>query len=134
MRKLLATTGLALALIGSNAAHAQDAKEGLKLYFDTAGATIDAEGAKVLDQAARLFRDGNPIVMIVSGGADTVGLAERNLTLSIRRAIAVADGLTARGIPADRLQVLGRGESELNVRTGDEAPNPENRVAVITWR
>ncbi len=109
-------------------------QDSLSILFATNSATLSAEGNAVLDQAARLFRDGNPIVMIVAGGADTVGQADYNLQLSVRRAEAVAQGLTDRGIPADRLQVLGRGTSELPVPTGDEVATPENRVVEISWR
>ena len=79
----------------------------LKVYFTTGSAQVQPDQRTILDQAARLFRDGNPIVMVVSGGADTVGSPDRNLSLSLERARAVADGPAARGIPAERLQVLG---------------------------
>ena len=111
-----------------------EAPESLKIYFDTGSAWIRSDQSDTLDAAARLFREGSPIVMIVSGLADTVGRPENNLDLSIRRALAVADGLVARGIPASRLQVLGRGNSELEVDTDAGVPEPENRVAEITWR
>ncbi len=122
--------GLCLATM----AVAQDAPESLKIYFDTGSATVAAGQRDTLDQAARLFRDGNPIVMIVSGVADTTGSPVGNLQLSLSRADAVARGLTERGIPAERLQVLGRGNSELAVETGNDVDEPGNRIAEITWR
>ena len=118
----------------SAAAIAQEAPESLKVYFDTGSASIGADQDETLDQAARLFRDGNPIVMIVSGGADTVGPPDLNLALSVERAEAVARGLSERGLPAGRLQVLGRGISELEIDTAPGVAEPENRVAEITWR
>ena len=118
----------------ATAASAQDAPESLKIFFPTGSATVAADQSATLDQAARLFRDGNPIVMIVAGVADTTGSADRNLQLSLDRADAVAEGLTERGIPAERLQVLGRGNSELAVKTGSDVAEPGNRIAEITWR
>ena len=118
-------------VLSATMAHAQD---DLRVYFPTGRAAIDAPQQDVLDQAARLFRDGNPIVMILTGNADTVGSPRSNLDLSIRRARAVADGLVDRGIPIERLQVLGRGNSELPVTTDTGVPNAENRSVVITWR
>jgi outer membrane protein OmpA-like peptidoglycan-associated protein len=109
-------------------------QDSLKIYFGSGSASVDVEQQATLDQAARLFREGAPIVMIVAGGADTVGPPEGNLRLSIERAEAVLDGLVARGIPVDRLQVLGRGNTELAVNTEDEVANSENRVVEITWR
>jgi len=106
----------------------------LKVYFDMGASGIRSDQRDVLDRAAGLFREGNPIVMIVSGSADTIGSPADNLDLSLMRAQAVARGLSDRGIPVERLQVLGRGNSELVVPTGDEVANPENRSVTITWR
>lgn len=106
----------------------------LKIHFRSGSAAIAADQVSMLDQAARTFREGDPFVMIVAGGADTVGSADNNLALSLARATAVADALTARGIPVDRLQVLGRGNSELKVKTPDGVPESQNRVVEISWR
>lgn len=109
-------------------------QEGLSILFDLGRTSIRPDQRETLDQASRLFRDGNPVVMIITGSADTVGDPSANLDLSIRRARAVADGLVARGIPIDRLQVLGRGNSELPVPTPDGVPNEDNRSVLINWR
>ena len=111
---------------------AQD--EGLQVYFPSGVSSLSQQAAAKLDRAARLYRDGNPIVMIVSGNADTVGSAAANLDLSLRRARTVASGLVSRGIPIDRLQVVGRGNSELPVPTENGVANSENRSVSITWR
>ncbi|MEQ9122625.1 MAG: OmpA family protein [Alphaproteobacteria bacterium] len=134
MRIRVLALAASLAVAGAGHAAAQSAEEGLKLFFQTGSAAVGRDGGDTLDRAARLFRDGNPIVMIVSGVADTVGSPDRNLDLSLRRAHTVANGQEARAIPAQRLQVVGLGNSELVVRTADEAPNQDNRVVIITWR
>lgn len=122
----------AFALAAPAAALAQD--EAVKVYFQTGSAHIAADQTAALDTAARLFREGAPYVMIVSGGADTVGAPVANLDLSVRRAAAVVEGLVDRGIPVERLQIVGRGNSELEVQTAGNVPEPENRVVEITWR
>ncbi len=142
MRRLVAGLVAAVMLAGSGPAMAQTASgteqgqelDSLKLYFRTGSARVDTDQEATLDQAARLFREGSPLVMIVTGGADTVGEAYGNLNLSLDRAQAVVDGLVNRGVPAERLQILGRGVSELAVETGAGVDNRENRVAEITWR
>lgn len=106
----------------------------LKVYFASGSATISPDQAETLDRAVRTFREGDPFVMIVAGGADKVGSPTQNLSLSIERATAVATALTNRGIPIERLQVLGRGNSELQVTTPDGVPEQENRVVEISWR
>jgi outer membrane protein OmpA-like peptidoglycan-associated protein len=122
----------------SGSVNAQDngqaGQQWLKIYFETGSATISPDQAATLDVAVRTFREGDPFVMIVAGSADTVGPAELNLGLSIERARAVAEGLSARGIPIERLQVLGRGNSDLEVATSDGVAEPENRVVEISWR
>lgn len=107
---------------------------GLKIRFASGQATIAGDQSGALDLAARTFREGSPVVMIVAGSADTVGAAAQNLDLSIRRAQAVARALADRGIPIERLQVLGRGNSELEVATGNGVANADNRAVSITWR
>jgi outer membrane protein OmpA-like peptidoglycan-associated protein len=118
----------------SSGAEQQQEQDSLKIYFRTGSAGVDSDQEPTLDQAARLFREGSPIVMISTGGADTVGAPEDNLELSIERAQAVVDGLVARGIPVERLQVLGRGITDLAVKTEAGVSSRENRVVEITWR
>ena len=127
----VASAAIGLALCGTAAAQSGD---NLMVYFDVGSAAITDEQAAVLDEAARLFREGSPLVMILSGGTDTLGSAAMNLSLSVERAEAVLEGLTARGIPVDRLQVAGRGETDLDVETEDGVDEPRNRYVEITWR
>ncbi len=88
----------------------------------------------MLDQASRLYRDGNPILMIVAGSTDTLGAPELNLLLSQQRASTVLRGLIARGIPAERFQVVAKGETDLTVATPDDVSEERNRRVEITWR
>ncbi len=88
----------------------------------------------MLDRAARLFRDGNPLVMTVSGAADSVGSPAANLALSQQRADAVFHELIARGIPAQRFQVLAKGVTDPSVPTPPGTAEPNNRRVEISWR
>ena len=128
-----AAIGMASALALSGPAAAQS-DENLMVYFDVGSTSIGDEQAEVLDEAARLFREGSPIVMILAGGTDTLGPAALNLELSIERAEAVLGGLVDRGIPVERLQVAGRGETDLEVATDDGVDERRNRYVEITWR
>jgi OOP family OmpA-OmpF porin len=106
----------------------------LYVYFDEGSTTIRPTDARVLDQAARTFREGQPIVMILTGSTDTVGPAIANLGLSQRRANAVLQALIARGIPASRFQVLAKGETDPAVPDPPDTPQPRDRRVEIAWR
>ena len=106
----------------------------LTVYFDAGSSTIRNEDRIVLDKASRAYNEGKPIVMILTGSADRTGQAENNLELSHRRAGAVLKGLLNRGIPADRFQVLDKGETDLPVPTDRGVAEPKNRRVDITWR
>ena len=106
----------------------------LVVFFDMGSSTIRNEDKAVLDHASRAYNEGKPIVMILTGTADRTGSAEVNLELSQRRAAAVLKGLLARGIPADRFQVLAKGETELPVPTNSGVAELQNRRVEITWR
>ena len=88
----------------------------------------------MLDQAARLFRDAHPVVMIVAGGTDSVGSATVNFGMSEARARAVVNGLVARGIPIEHFQLLAKGKTDPVIATADGVAEPGNRVVEIRWR
>ena len=106
----------------------------LTILFAPSSAALSADGDATLDKASRLYRAGNPIVMIVSGTTDTTGRPEANLSLSERRARTVLDGLVERGIPVARLQLLAAGSTEPTVKTGPNVAEQQNRRVDITWR
>ena len=110
------------------------APDSLDFYFAPGSTKLRAEDVALLDKASRLYRDGNPIVMVVAGSSDTVGSPESNLKLSQARADAVLQGLVARGIPVGRFQVLAKGVTDLPVQTGEGVANQENRRVDLTWR
>jgi OmpA-OmpF porin, OOP family len=61
-----------------------------------------------------------------------VGSAEFNLDLSERRAAAVTDGLTGRGIDASRITSTGRGLTEpVATNDTDEGRAQNRRVEVL---
>ena len=113
---------------------AAKAPDALDLYFDTNSSAIRPQDLALLDKASRLYAEGKPIVMVVSGSADQVGSPGSNLRLSQRRADNVVRGLVERGIPVERFQVLAKGVSELPVQTAANVVEPRNRRVEITWR
>ncbi len=123
-----------------NAAAPGGAQEGatpagkLVLLFGVGQQKLDAHNEALLDQASRLYREGRPIIMVVSGSTDSVGSPVQNLLLSQRRADAVARGLLSRGIPAERTQILAKGETNPAVDAPRGTEEAQNRRVEITWR
>ena len=69
---------------------------------------------------------------IIVGHTDTVGTKEYNMKLSIERAESVKDTLLGLGIQKENIKILGKGESDLSVKTNDEVAHPANRRAEIS--
>ena len=69
---------------------------------------------------------------IIVGHTDTKGAKKYNQTLSNKRAIAVKSILIELGINSENIKVLGRGETNLRVKTEDNVAHPANRRAEIS--
>lgn len=81
------------------------------IFYDFDRASLRPESKKALDELAQVLRD-NPNVTIEMGShTDRKGSDDYNIKLSSRRARSVIDYLISVGIPTDRLQSQGYGES-----------------------
>lgn len=134
----LAVAVLASGLSGSVASAqtpaAGAAPASLAIFFETGSAAIRPQDVAVLDRASRVYTDGKPTVMILTATTDGVGSPLSNLRLSQQRAIAVVNQLVARGIPADRFQILAKGVTEPSVPDPAGTPEPQDRRVDIAWR
>ena len=113
---------------------APTAPSSLLFYFEPGSATVRSKDTALLDQASRLYREGKPIVMVVSGSADATGSAGSNLQLSQRRAQNVMKGLVSRGIPIERFQIVAKGGTDPAVPTSQGVGEERNRSVELTWR
>jgi outer membrane protein OmpA-like peptidoglycan-associated protein len=99
------------------------------INFDFDKANIKAEFAPVLDEAAQILKDNPNVNVVVEGHTDSIGSDAYNQRLSERRARAVKQYLTSRGVEASRLETVGKGETEPvadNTKNGRD--NPEGRA------
>ncbi len=110
------------------------APQSLTLLFAPNSTAIRPSDTPLLDAAARLYRDGHPIILVLTGGTDAVGSPELNLRLSQARTVAVLHGLVARGIPAGRFQLVAKGASEPAVPAAVGVAEERNRRVEIRWR
>jgi outer membrane protein OmpA-like peptidoglycan-associated protein len=97
------------------------------IKFVTGSATLAQEAAVVLFELGQMM-DDNPDWMIrVEGYTDNLGVHEANMTLSLRRANAVASYLGARGIKGNRVKVAAMAEANPIAPNDNEANRARNR-------
>jgi OOP family OmpA-OmpF porin len=101
------------------------------VYFDFDRAVINAAGQQVINQLLADARMHPPSSVSVTGHTDTVGPADYNMALGLRRADAVRTALISGGVPADKITVASRGFTDLAVPTGPNVREAKNRRAEI---
>lgn len=82
------------------------------IVFASGKATIMSESAFILDKVYESLKANPDVNVQILGHTDSVGSDEDNRSLSLRRAQAVKDWLTAKGISSSRIKVSGKGETE----------------------
>jgi len=84
-----------------------------RVYFESGKASVLARSHLLLDNVARVVSAHPEIAAIeVRGHTDNRGSDDFNLRLSEKRAESVVAYLVGKGVPADRLRAVGRGEAE----------------------
>lgn len=101
------------------------------VFFDFNQSNLTPEATRIIGQAATTARQGNVTRITATGHTDTSGTPQYNQRLSEARAAAVRNELVRLGIPANQIATVGRGESELRVRTADGVREPQNRRVEI---
>jgi outer membrane protein OmpA-like peptidoglycan-associated protein len=80
------------------------------VLFDTAKVTLKPGADLAINRLATYLRSNSQTKVLIEGHTDSRGSDEYNEVLSQRRANAVATALESRGIPADQVQIVGRGK------------------------
>lgn len=106
-----------------------DVTRQLRFAFDSAELT-DGDRA-ILDEVAESLVRLKFVSGTVEGHTDSVGNDDYNQALSLRRAQAAADYLTAKGIGGGRLDVEGYGESRPVADNSTDEGRAQNRRVVL---
>ncbi len=104
------------------------------VHFDFDRYTLRPEATRILDEAIKAMQDDSSLRLTVEGHTCNIGTTEYNLALGERRAAAVRDYLSSRGINANRLQVVSYGEERPKHDNGREETRRLNRRAALTIR
>lgn len=115
----------AQAPLSSRVTYAADA------FFDFDKAVLKPAGRATLDDLAGKLQGIDVETIITTGHTDSIGSVAYNKRLSVRRAKAVKAYLVSKGIPADRIVVEGRGESQPVATNKTAAGRAQNRRVEI---
>ncbi len=94
------------------------------IYFAAGSARLDAKSRPLLDNLYDIVNRCPDLDIEVGGHTDSDGSDVANQRLSERRAASVADYLQSKGIPANRMRVVGYGEAQPLVDNN----SPENKA------
>ena len=95
-------------------------------------ATLNASFKPTLDKLASTMNQYNKTTVTIAGHTDSRGDASYNMRLSRDRAYSVANYLTARGVSANRVQVVAYGESRPIASNSTDAGRQQNRRVELT--
>lgn len=103
------------------------------IYFDTGKASVKSESKPTLDAIAELLNKNKSLLLYVVGHTDDTGSGAANVDLSLQRATAVVNELTATyKIPASRLQAQGVGPyAPASNNTSDAGKQKNRRVELV---
>jgi hypothetical protein len=101
------------------------------VFFDWDRYNLSAQAVQTVQQAAASFKSRGSARITATGHTDTSGSEAYNMALSLRRANAVKNQLVTEGVPAPAINVIGRGEANPLVATGDGVREPQNRRVEI---
>ncbi len=97
-----------------------------KIHFKTGSASILPESYPELDKISGILSQRSEKVRI-EGHTDSEGKAYSNHILSISRAESIKEYLAAKGVKAERLSIVGYGESKPIADNDSEEGKAQNR-------
>jgi outer membrane protein OmpA-like peptidoglycan-associated protein len=103
------------------------------VLFDTGRATLKPGADRALDRLAQFLKASPRTRVLVEGHTDSVGSEAYNEELSQRRAQAVTEALSARGVPADQYQAKGLGKAYPVASNETPAGRQQNRRVEIVF-
>jgi peptidoglycan-associated lipoprotein len=104
------------------------------VHFDFDRYSLRPEAVRTLDEAVAVLQQNPDVNVEIEGHTCNIGTAEYNLALGERRANAVRDYLTSRGINASRFRIVSYGEERPKYDNAREETRRLNRRAALVVR
>lgn len=101
------------------------------VLFDTGKATLKPGASSTIARLADFLEKAPDRSVAIEGHTDSVGTETYNQQLSEERANAVKAALMAKGIPAERVTTVGKGEDEPVATNDNAAGRQQNRRVEI---
>jgi outer membrane protein OmpA-like peptidoglycan-associated protein len=101
------------------------------VLFDSGQATLKPGAASTIDRLAAFLERASDRSVAIEGHTDSVGAESYNLSLSENRANAVKAALVAKGIPAERVVTVGKGEGQPVASNDNAGGRQQNRRVEI---
>ena len=100
--------------------------------FSFASTQIRRASYHNLNLAVEVLKNHSDIELLIEGHTDSTGAEDYNMAMSQKRANSVEAYLVSKGVAADRLEAIGRGETEPIASNETEAGQAKNRRTEIT--
>ncbi|MBI3263226.1 MAG: OmpA family protein [Acidobacteria bacterium] len=104
------------------------------VHFDFDRYTLREGATRLLDEVVKAMQDNRELRLQIEGHTCNIGTAEYNLALGERRATAVRDYLSSRGVTPDRVTTVSYGEEKPKHDNSREETRRLNRRAAVTVR
>ena len=103
---------------------------GDRVFFESDSSELTPQSIATLDKQAQRLGRYNRYAFTIEGHADERGTREYNIALGARRAQAVRDYLTSRGVEANRMRTISYGKERPVAVCNDISCWSQNRRAV----
>lgn len=103
---------------------------GDRVFFETDSSELTPQARATLDKQSQWLRTYNRYSFTIEGHADERGTREYNIALGARRAQAVRDYLSARGVEPHRMRTISYGKERPVAVCDDISCWSQNRRAV----
>ena len=103
---------------------------GDRVFFESDSSELTPQAVSTLEKQAHWLRSYSQYAFLIEGHADERGTREYNIALGARRAQAVRDYLSSRGVAGNRMRTISHGKERPVAVCNDISCWSQNRRAI----